>query len=68
MIPKPLADAHQTAKSQFNKLAEARSMLDKTRVELETLTKLGDIVTSEDVIKGAGKLVAEGLSPVAMAK
>ena len=63
-----LLDAHDRAKAQFDKLADARSMLDKVRVELTSLDKLGDLVTSEDVIKGAGKLVAAGLSPLAVAK
>lgn len=65
---KPLLDAHSTAKVQFEKLAESRSLLDKVRVEMTSLDKLGDLVTEEDVIKGAGKLVAAGLSPLALAK
>ena len=63
-----LAAAHDVAKAQFEKLAESRSMLDKARAELTSLSKLGDLVTQEDVIKGAGKLVAAGLSPMAVAK
>jgi len=65
---KPLTDAHDTSKATFNKLAESRSLLDKVRVEMTTLSKLGYLVTEEDVIKGAGKLVAAGLSPMALAK
>lgn len=64
----PLFATASAQKAQFTKLAEARSMLDKVRVELTSLDKLGDLVTSEDVIRGAGKLVAAGLSPMAMAK
>src|ERR1700733_493095 len=63
-----LAAAHSAARAKFEKLAGARQMLDKARVELTKLAELGDLVTSEDVIKGAGKLVGEGLSPMAMAK
>lgn len=63
-----LRQAHDTSKAQFGKLAEARGMLDRARVELESLGKLGDMITQEDVIKGAGKLVAAGLSPMALAK
>lgn len=63
-----LAEAHSAVKAQFEKLAGARTMLDKARAELTSLTKLGDLVTQEDVIKGAGKLVAAGLSPMAVAK
>lgn len=65
---KPLTEAHAAAKAQFDKLAEARGLLDKARAELTDLGKLGDMVTSEDVIKGAGKLVAAGASPLALAK
>lgn len=65
---KPLMDAHDIAKAQFGKLAEARTILDRARVELTNLAKLGDMVTPEDVIKGAGKLVGAGMSPMALAK
>ncbi len=63
-----LVDDHDRVKGQFDKLVEARRTLDAARVELTSLTKLGDLVTPEDVIKGAGKLVATGLSPMALAK
>lgn len=63
-----LAEAHATAKAQFGKLAEARSMLDQAKTQLGDLTRLGDMITPEDVIKAAGRLVASGLSPMAMAK
>lgn len=63
-----LSDDHDRARGQFDKLAEARRTLDAARAELTSLTKLGDLVTPEDVIKGAGKLVAGGLSPMALAK
>lgn len=58
----------ERAHAVFGKLAEARSTLDKAREGLTSLRKLGDLVTQDDVIKEAGKLVAHGLSPMAMAK
>jgi hypothetical protein len=59
---------HDQARARFEQLAASRDTLDKVRGELGTLSDLGDTVTPEDVIKGAGKLVAHGLSPSAMAQ
>jgi len=42
-------------------------MLDKVKVELQTLSRLGDMVTPEDVIEGAGTLVAHGAPAAQMA-
>lgn len=63
-----LKETHETASAQFGKLSQAGAMLDQARQQLTSLTRLGDMVTSEDVIKAAGRLVAAGLSPMAMAK
>lgn len=63
-----LKEAHETASAQFGKLSQAGAMLDQARVQLTSLTRLGDMVMPEDVIKAAGRLVAAGLSPLAMAK
>jgi hypothetical protein len=38
-------------------------MLGIARSELDALTKLGDSATIEDVLKGAGKIIAEGGDP-----
>lgn len=51
---------------QYEQLQNAQKTLEMVRRELSTLEALGDMVTPEDVIKGAGKLVAGGLSPRAM--
>lgn len=63
----PLDLAHGQARGQFDALAKAKGTLDKIRAELTQLASLGDSVTEEDVIKSAGKLVAHGIAPVAMA-
>ena len=65
---KGMIDTHQAAAAQYDKLAKARSLMDATRQELDALSKLGDLVSSEDVIKGAGNLVAKGMSPLDLAK
>lgn len=52
---------------QYNQLMTVRTMLDKVRLELGNLQKLGDMVTAEDVVRGAGELVSAGASPHDMA-
>jgi hypothetical protein len=51
----------------YDKLKAGQQMLDKVRKGLDTLVKLGDTISQEDVIKVAGKLVAAGLTPEGMA-
>lgn len=63
-----LHEQHDQIKAQFGKLSEADRMLQDTRAELSRLGDLGDLVTPEDVIKGAGNLVAKGGSPMEIAK
>lgn len=62
-----LSEQHSQNKAKFNKLADAKKMLDKVRVELTGLARLGDVVTQDDVIKSAAKLVTGGLAPAAVA-
>lgn len=63
-----LHEQHDQIKAQFGKLETADRMLQDTRAELSRLGDLGDLVTPEDVIKGAGNLVAKGGSPMEIAK
>lgn len=62
-----IEQAHGQAQAQFGKLKEMEGKLDKVRLGLTKLAKMGDVVTSEDVIKEAGNLVAEGLDPQTIA-
>ena len=62
-----LVDEMEQTKAQHDKLLGAAGTLSKVRTELDSLVKLGDMVTVEDVIKGAGGLVAAGLEPKAVA-
>ena len=62
-----LDQIHSGNKAQFEKLDKSRQTLLKVRAELDKLQKLGDSVTTEDVIKAGGGLVAAGLTPKAVA-
>jgi len=53
--------------ARYGKLMSADKMLRTTRGELDKLVKLGDVVTMDDIVEGAGQLVAAGLDPLAMA-
>lgn len=68
--PVPMTDMHdqlEMMQAQYSQLMSIRGLLDKIRVELTSLQKLGDLVTSEDVVRGAGNLVAAGANPADMA-
>ena len=62
-----LDQIHSANKAQFEKVDSSRQTLLKVRAELDKLQKLGDSVTTEDVIKAGGGLVAAGLTPKAVA-
>ena len=55
-----LQSAHEAAQAQLTQIQSAKTMLDQVKSELQILSRLGDMVTPEDVIEGAGKLVAQG--------
>ena len=61
-----LDQIHSGNKAQFEKVDSSRQTLLKVRAELDKLQKLGDSVTTEDVIKAGGGLVAAGLTPKAV--
>src|ERR1700683_5167995 len=67
--PQPLdpMQAHMQALAQYSKTGAAVKMLDSIRQELTKLTQLGDAVSPDDVIKGAGRSVAAGATPQEMA-
>ena len=50
-----LDQIHSANKAQFEKIASSKQTLERVRAQLDQLAKLGDNVTTEDVIKaGAG--------------
>lgn len=59
----PLTALH----AQYAKMRQAEKMMDSVKNGLVELAKLGDTVTTEDLIRESGKLVAEGLDPKQMA-
>lgn len=69
--PHPLVSGmdalHEMTRSRYDKLAAAKSMLEKVKNELLPLAKMGDTVSQDDVIKAAGKLVGHGLGASAVA-
>ena len=62
-----LHDAHGAAQAQWDKISASTARLAAVRGVLDELTLMGDNVTTEDLVKGAGKLVDAGLAPVALA-
>ena len=59
--------AHQQTAAQWGKLKEANARITTARGTLDSLVKLGDTVTQEDVVKGAGRLIGAGMGAEAVA-
>lgn len=57
----PIHTAHAYNKAVYNKTLSAGRMIDHLRTEMDKLTDMGDTVTPEDVIAGAGRLVGQGV-------
>lgn len=63
-----LDSVHQDAQNRYAATGKALGHMVQMGEEMAALAKLGDTVTPEDVISGAGKIVAQGgASPVALA-
>jgi hypothetical protein len=58
---------HDMTRAKYDKLAEAKGLLEKIKKELLPLAKMGDTVSQDDVIKAAGKIVGHGLGAGAVA-
>lgn len=58
----------QDAANHFDKLGQVRERLDKTREVMDSLVKLGDTVTTDDVMKATASLVTAGVDPIGLAK
>jgi hypothetical protein len=66
--PNPLEAQHDAALSMYDKTSEWMWHQQTLADALSKLGKLGDLVTADDVIKAAGKLVSTGThSPMEMA-
>lgn len=51
---------HQREATKYEKLKEAQGKATTMREQLDSLVKLGDMISSEDLVKAASKLVAKG--------
>src|SRR3954471_9310427 len=54
-------DIHDKVKAQFQHVGEVGKNLSGVSNILDGLVKLGDVVTEDDVVKAAGKIVGKGL-------
>ena len=55
-----MGQAHSGLRSRYEKLREAESRISVARVVMDELAAMQDTVTQDDVVKGAGRLVAAG--------
>lgn len=62
-----LQKAHGQAKAMFENTTKNLARIDAIRKGLERLSDKGDVVTTEDIIEEAGKLVGHGIDPNALA-
>ena len=60
--------AHQKVRAVYDKVDETKQQLTRVRGELDKLMNLGDMVSEDDVIGAAGRLVGHGLGAEAMAE
>lgn len=60
--------AHARVRAFYDKIQESRNTLGHVRQEMDRLMKMGDMVTEEDVIQGAGRLVGHGLGAERLAE
>jgi hypothetical protein len=59
--PVQIKSNHDQIKAAFGATTQAIAKVDRIRTELTKLSEMGDVVTTEDVIKGAGTLVGHGI-------
>jgi len=62
-----IQQAWDNADAQYKQLGESAKRMEAVRREMDALMKLGDTITVEEVIKGAGALVGAGFSPQVLA-
>lgn len=66
-LQQTVQDAHQQAAAKVGKIRQAQQMVGKMLGTMDGLSKLGDLVTPEDVMKGAGEIVGHGGDPMQIA-
>lgn len=60
--------AHRKMSAAYDKVTESKSQLGHVRKEIDKLVDLGDLVSEDDVIKSAGRLVGHGLGSETLAE
>jgi hypothetical protein len=63
-----LVQQHNQLSAAYKQLSAAAKQMEMVRKQLDELVELGDTVTTEDVVKSAGKLVAGGMPALEVAK
>lgn len=63
----PLDDAHSYHKAVHAKLSNADRLLKRIREEMDKLVTMGDVVSPEDVVAAAGRVVGHGVPAKEMA-
>lgn len=66
-LVQPLDLQHGEIAAAYGKMKDAFGRIDSARQALGALTRMGDMVEPEDVIREAGSLVAKGFDPRALA-
>lgn len=62
-----LSDQHDQFRAIYGKMAEVMAHGDAIRTELQKLTKLGPMVTHDDVVEAFGRLAGRGMDPAGLA-
>lgn len=62
-----LEQSHQSAQAMYAQTSKHIAMLDKVDAGLQNLAKLGDSITTDNVIEEAGNLIGAGFGPHDMA-
>lgn len=65
--PAPIQQGSMAHEAFYDKLQQAQGKIDVVQNVLGQLMQMGDMVTQEDVIKGASRIVSAGVSPEGMA-
>lgn len=66
-IEEVMAEQHDAIRMKLDKLEEVQAKQRAVRIQLDHLTKLGDLITTDDVLSSASHIVAAGVDPMQMA-
>lgn len=66
-VPGPMVDNHGAIKARYNGTKDSLEKVAFLEAGMERLGEMGDMVTQEDIVKEAGKLVGRGIDPLELA-